>query len=101
MADSQIRRTSVEIEVQCLSANGDRAEVLRIILLRRSSHTAISGSSLDIGRGCGSKLLVCLPEEDWTWGKRLWDAFMNSERLLCAPDWSSRCEGQNGQSRKS
>src|SRR5271156_5184784 len=66
MADSQICGTRVKIQVQRLPSNGNGAEVLGIILLGRSSHTAISSSGQNIRRGSGSELLVRLQQLEWT-----------------------------------
>src|ERR1700722_5046894 len=92
MADSQICGTRVKIQVQRLPSNGNGAEVLGIILLRRSSHTAITGSGQNIRRGRGSELLVRPQQLDWTWGKGLCNIFVNSKCLFDAPNGGGRCK---------
>ena len=86
MADSQICGTRVKIQVQRLPSNGNGAEVLGIILLGHSSHTAISGSGQNIRRDSDSELLVRLPQLDWTWGKGLCNILVNSKCLFGAPN---------------
>src|ERR1700730_8312952 len=99
-ADSQICGTRIKIQVQRLPSNGNGAEVLGIVLLGRSSHSAISGSGRNIRRGSDSVLLVCLPHLDWAWGKGLCNILVNSKCLFCAPNGGGSCKGHNGQGRK-
>ena len=76
----QISRPSVEVQVQSLATNRYRAQILRVVLLRRSSHRALSTS------GCGNILRDSSPELcdglsklDWTGLERLLHTLVDSE----------------------
>lgn len=58
--DSQVRGSGVEVQVERLAANGDRAEILDLVRFWSSSHlavlTALSGGRIGIGGWRGGAL---------------------------------------------